>query len=162
VAACYADPTLAQRLLGWQARHDLDRMCADSWRWQSMNPKVSPHELKHHPRATRHHGRRVWHAAVAAVACWLSQAVSGAVGQYQPVPAGRGTLAWAWRMHRSPWLHPLVVGNEEHRFLVLDQLRELKVEPSAVMLEPMGRNTAPAVTWPHCRRWKAAATRCWW
>ena len=41
---------------------------------------------------------------------------------------------------------PLVVGNEEHRFLVLDQLRELKTEPSAVMLEPMGRNTAPAVT----------------
>jgi len=41
---------------------------------------------------------------------------------------------------------PLVVGNEEHRFLVLDQLRELKAEPSAVMLEPLGRNTAPAVT----------------
>jgi mannose-1-phosphate guanylyltransferase/mannose-6-phosphate isomerase len=39
-----------------------------------------------------------------------------------------------------------VVGNEEHRFLVLDQLRELGVEPSAVLLEPMGRNTAPAVT----------------
>jgi len=38
VAACYADPALAQRALGWQARHDLDRMCADSWRWQSMNP----------------------------------------------------------------------------------------------------------------------------
>ncbi len=41
---------------------------------------------------------------------------------------------------------PLVVGNEEHRFLVLDQLRELKIEPGAVLLEPMGRNTAPAVT----------------
>jgi mannose-1-phosphate guanylyltransferase / mannose-6-phosphate isomerase len=41
---------------------------------------------------------------------------------------------------------PVVVGNEEHRFLVLDQLRELKAEPSAVLLEPMGRNTAPAVT----------------
>jgi mannose-1-phosphate guanylyltransferase/mannose-6-phosphate isomerase len=40
----------------------------------------------------------------------------------------------------------LVVGNEEHRFLVLDQLREQGAEPSAVMLEPMGRNTAPAVT----------------
>ncbi len=39
VAACYADPALAQRLLGWQARHDLDRMCADSWRWQSLNPR---------------------------------------------------------------------------------------------------------------------------
>ncbi|MEN9629564.1 MAG: hypothetical protein RJA10_2791, partial [Pseudomonadota bacterium] len=41
---------------------------------------------------------------------------------------------------------PLVVGNEEHRFLVLDQLRELGVTPSAVLLEPAGRNTAPAVT----------------
>jgi mannose-1-phosphate guanylyltransferase/mannose-6-phosphate isomerase len=40
----------------------------------------------------------------------------------------------------------MVVGNEEHRFLVLDQLRELKTEPSAVLLEPVGRNTAPAVT----------------
>ena len=38
VAACYADPTLAQQLLGWQARHDLNRMCADSWRWQQLNP----------------------------------------------------------------------------------------------------------------------------
>ncbi|TAK93217.1 MAG: mannose-1-phosphate guanylyltransferase/mannose-6-phosphate isomerase [Aquabacterium sp.] len=41
---------------------------------------------------------------------------------------------------------PCVVGNEEHRFLVLDQLRELKGEPSSLLLEPVGRNTAPAVT----------------
>ena len=41
---------------------------------------------------------------------------------------------------------PLVVGNEEHRFMVLDQLREVHATPSAVLLEPMGRNTAPAVT----------------
>jgi len=41
---------------------------------------------------------------------------------------------------------PLIVGNEEHRFLVLDQLREIKTDPSAVLLEPVGRNTAPAVT----------------
>ncbi len=39
VAAVYADPALAQALLGWRARHDLPRMCEDSWRWQSMNPK---------------------------------------------------------------------------------------------------------------------------
>jgi UDP-glucose 4-epimerase len=39
VAACYADPGLARELLGWSARHDLARMCEDSWRWQSMNPK---------------------------------------------------------------------------------------------------------------------------
>ncbi|MDP3083154.1 MAG: UDP-glucose 4-epimerase GalE [Rubrivivax sp.] len=38
VAACWADPALAQQLLGWTARLDLPRMCADSWRWQSMNP----------------------------------------------------------------------------------------------------------------------------
>ncbi|MFY7865786.1 mannose-1-phosphate guanylyltransferase/mannose-6-phosphate isomerase [Roseateles sp.] len=41
---------------------------------------------------------------------------------------------------------PAIVGNEEHRFLVLDQLRETGIEPSAVLLEPMGRNTAPALT----------------
>lgn len=41
---------------------------------------------------------------------------------------------------------PCVVGNEEHRFLVLDQLREVKGVPSSLVLEPAGRNTAPAVT----------------
>jgi UDP-glucose 4-epimerase len=39
VAACYADPTLAQTLVGWKARRGLDDMCADSWRWQSLNPQ---------------------------------------------------------------------------------------------------------------------------
>lgn len=38
VAEVYADPSLAQRLLGWQARFDVDAMCRDAWRWQSMNP----------------------------------------------------------------------------------------------------------------------------
>jgi len=38
VAACYADPAKARQLLGWTAQHDLARMCADSWRWQSQNP----------------------------------------------------------------------------------------------------------------------------
>jgi mannose-1-phosphate guanylyltransferase/mannose-6-phosphate isomerase len=41
---------------------------------------------------------------------------------------------------------PCIVGNEEHRFLVLDQLRELKLPPATVLLEPTGRNTAPAIT----------------
>jgi mannose-1-phosphate guanylyltransferase/mannose-6-phosphate isomerase len=41
---------------------------------------------------------------------------------------------------------PCIVGNEEHRFLVLDQLRETGLEPSSVLLEPLGRNTAPALT----------------
>ena len=34
IAACYADPTLARELLGWQAERGLDAMCADAWRWQ--------------------------------------------------------------------------------------------------------------------------------
>ena len=38
VAACYADPTLAERTIGWKARRDLDQMCTDSWRWQVANP----------------------------------------------------------------------------------------------------------------------------
>jgi UDP-glucose 4-epimerase len=39
VAACFADPTLAGELLGWHAEFDLARMCADSWRWQRLNPQ---------------------------------------------------------------------------------------------------------------------------
>jgi UDP-glucose 4-epimerase len=35
VAQCWADPALAEQLLGWRARHGIDRMCQDAWRWQS-------------------------------------------------------------------------------------------------------------------------------
>jgi len=38
VAECYADPSLAEKILGWKAVHGLDDMCRDTWRWQSMNP----------------------------------------------------------------------------------------------------------------------------
>ena len=38
IAACYADPIKAKNELGWQAEYGIERMCADSWRWQSMNP----------------------------------------------------------------------------------------------------------------------------
>lgn len=40
----------------------------------------------------------------------------------------------------------LIVTNEDHRFLALDQLRELKDLDSTLLLEPAGRNTAPALT----------------
>ena len=40
---------------------------------------------------------------------------------------------------------PIVVCNEAHRFLVAEQLRELGVPAQAILLEPVGRNTAPAV-----------------
>jgi UDP-glucose 4-epimerase len=38
VAQCYADTALALGLLGWRAKHTLEGMCADAWRWQSGNP----------------------------------------------------------------------------------------------------------------------------
>ena len=34
IAACYADPALAEKLLGWKARRGIDEMCRDAWRWQ--------------------------------------------------------------------------------------------------------------------------------
>ena len=40
---------------------------------------------------------------------------------------------------------PVLVCNEEHRFLVAEQLREVEIVPSSIILEPEGRNTAPAV-----------------
>src|SRR5204862_6905458 len=39
---------------------------------------------------------------------------------------------------------PVIVANEEHRFVIAEQLREIGVEPSGLLLEPVGRNTAPA------------------
>ena len=37
IAQCWADPSLAERLLGWRAQHGIDRMCQDVWRWQSSS-----------------------------------------------------------------------------------------------------------------------------
>jgi len=39
IAACWADPSLARRLLGWEAKRGIEAMCADAWRWQTMNPE---------------------------------------------------------------------------------------------------------------------------
>lgn len=41
---------------------------------------------------------------------------------------------------------PIVLCNDEHRFIVAEQLRQIKVEPGVIALEPVGRNTAPALT----------------
>ncbi|MEN8212577.1 MAG: mannose-1-phosphate guanylyltransferase/mannose-6-phosphate isomerase [Thermodesulfobacteriota bacterium] len=40
---------------------------------------------------------------------------------------------------------PIVVCNEEHRFMTAEQLRKINVDPKAIILEPVGRNTAPAI-----------------
>ena len=41
---------------------------------------------------------------------------------------------------------PLLVGNEEYRFLIAQQLKEVGIENATILLEPCGRNTAPALT----------------
>ena len=38
IATCYADPAKAKAELGWEAENGIEEMCADSWKWQSMNP----------------------------------------------------------------------------------------------------------------------------
>ncbi|MEP4147190.1 MAG: UDP-glucose 4-epimerase GalE [Halioglobus sp.] len=39
IAECWADPALAESLLGWRATRTLEQMCADTWRWQEANPE---------------------------------------------------------------------------------------------------------------------------
>jgi UDP-glucose 4-epimerase len=50
VAACYASPAAAQRIISWHAEHGIERMCIDHWRWQVNNPdgftSVSPQQLR--------------------------------------------------------------------------------------------------------------------
>jgi len=38
IASCYADPSYAKEVLGWQATRTIEEMCQDAWRWQSHNP----------------------------------------------------------------------------------------------------------------------------
>ncbi|MBF0269806.1 MAG: mannose-1-phosphate guanylyltransferase/mannose-6-phosphate isomerase [Alphaproteobacteria bacterium] len=49
------------------------------------------------------------------------------------------------RIDSPQFADPLVICNDEHRFIVAEQLRGMKATPTAIVLEPEGRNTAPAV-----------------
>ena len=42
--------------------------------------------------------------------------------------------------------NPIVICNEEHRFIVAEQLRKVNIKAKSILLEPIGRNTAPAIT----------------
>jgi len=63
----------------------------------------------------------------------------------------------ALRLSGMAAVAPIVVCNEAHRFLVAEQLRQLRIEPRAVVLEPFGRNTAPAIALAALAALKAAA-----
>ena len=41
---------------------------------------------------------------------------------------------------------PILVCNDEHRFIAAEQMRQISVKPQSILLEPFGKNTAPAIT----------------
>ena len=69
--------------------------------------------------------------------------------QYWPLAgSGEETLLQQTqqRLEGLPGLAPpLLICNEDHRFIVAEQMRQIGVEPAGILLEPIGRNTAPAV-----------------
>jgi len=66
--------------------------------------------------------------------------------QLLPIAGERSMLqATVARFATPAFAAPIVVGGEEHRFLIADQLDDAGVAPSAIVLEPAGRNTAAAI-----------------
>src|ERR1700683_2120074 len=67
--------------------------------------------------------------------------------QFLPLAGDKSLLQQAaLRVAGAPgFAAPLVIANEELRFLIAEQLREIGAAPQALLLEPVGRNTAPAV-----------------
>ena len=57
---------------------------------------------------------------------------------------------------------PVIVCNEAHRFTVAEQIRTLSMRAAAILLEPVGRNTAPAVALAALQAQKTIPTRCCW
>ncbi len=66
--------------------------------------------------------------------------------QFLPL-AGEQTMLQATWQRVAPIASrgPLVIANEEHRFVAAEQLHQVGAEPAAIILEPIGRNTAPAI-----------------
>lgn len=67
--------------------------------------------------------------------------------QFQPLVGEKSLLQATWqRLEGLAGLAaPIVVANEDHRFMVAEQLRRVGAVPAAIVLEPVGRNTAPAI-----------------
>ena len=66
--------------------------------------------------------------------------------QFLPLLGELSLLQRTWlRLDGLPCAAPLIVANEEHRFMVAEQLQRIGATPAAIILEPVGRNTAPAI-----------------
>ncbi|MDD0814585.1 mannose-1-phosphate guanylyltransferase/mannose-6-phosphate isomerase [Curvibacter sp. HBC28] len=68
------------------------------------------------------------------------------VGQHTLLQDTALRLAGVGQGDGATLVAPILVGNDEYRFLLAEQLRTVGVKPAALVLEPMGRNTAPALT----------------
>ncbi|MFC6841299.1 mannose-1-phosphate guanylyltransferase/mannose-6-phosphate isomerase [Xanthomonas theicola] len=66
--------------------------------------------------------------------------------QFLPLVGDKSMLQATWLRAAPVAGHaPIVVANEEHRFVAAEQLQQIGVKPMSVLLEPKGRNTAPAI-----------------
>src|ERR1044072_6691258 len=66
--------------------------------------------------------------------------------QFLPLTGDLTMLQATWhRVAPIAGRAPLVIANEEHRFVAAEQLQQVGATPQAIMLEPIGRNTAPAI-----------------
>jgi mannose-1-phosphate guanylyltransferase / mannose-6-phosphate isomerase len=65
--------------------------------------------------------------------------------QLQPLHSELSLLQeTASRLTGGKFANPLIICNQEHRFIVAEHLQEINIKPEAIVLEPVGRNTAPA------------------
>jgi mannose-1-phosphate guanylyltransferase/mannose-6-phosphate isomerase len=66
--------------------------------------------------------------------------------QFLPLTGGDKSLFQmsCERFQAPEFAAPTILGGDDHRFIIAEQMRELGIKPSTIVLEPMGRNTAPA------------------
>src|SRR6476620_5807127 len=83
--------------------------------------------------------------------------------QFLPLAGDDTMLQATWqRVADIAGAAPIVVANEEHRFLVAEQLRQIGVATPSILLEPVGRNTAPAIAAAALQAMSVVRTRsCW-
>ena len=66
--------------------------------------------------------------------------------QFLPLAGELTMLQATWQRVAAIAAHgPLVIANEAHRFVAAEQLQQVGAQPQAIILEPLGRNTAPAI-----------------
>ncbi len=119
--------------------------------WQSLNGHIIGHQIK---------GRSMADGTIPRSDTIIPVILSGGTGtrlwpvsrkafpkQFWPLTSNRTMLQeTAARAAGIGFAPPIIVANEDHRFIVAEQLREAQVKNPKILLEPVGRNSAPAIT----------------